>query len=135
MKTLVSVCVAIAFVLLAYNCSCNLNSNNSEDISLTGKKATLTYPGLVAIVIKINDPSIFWKFFHQHDIIDEQTKAMKMRKIGNGKFFISWIGDYDVTSSQVVDLNKKTFIEFYTSADILGNRVGQMIEGKYELDK
>ena len=61
MKTLVSVCVAIAFVLLAYNCSCNLNSNNSEDISLTGKKATLTYPGMVAKVKYINDSTIYWK--------------------------------------------------------------------------
>lgn len=135
MKTLVSVCVAIAFVLLAYNCNCNLNSNNSEDISLTGKKATLTYPGMVANVKYINDSTIYWKSIDENDSIDEQTKAMKMRKIGNGKFFISWIGDYGVTSSQVVDLNKKTFIEFYTSADILGNRVGQMIEGKFELDK
>ena len=94
-----------------------------------------TYPGMVANVKYINDSTIYWKSIDENDSIDEQTKAMKMRKIGNGKFFISWIGDYGVTSSQVVDLNKKTFIEFYTSADILGNRVGQMIEGKYELDK
>ena len=130
MKKLVLAGTVIAFVLSACHCK-----DNNKDISLTGKKATLTYPGMVANVKYINDSTIYWKSIDENDSIDEQTKAMKMRKIGNGKFFISWIGDYDVTSSQVVDLNKKTFIEFYTSADILGNRVGQMIEGKYELDK
>lgn len=90
---------------------------------------------MVANVKYLNDSTIHWKSIDENDSIDEQTKAMKMKKIDNGKFFISWIGDYGVTSSQVVDLNKKTFIEFYTSEDILGNRVGQMIEGKYELDK
>ena len=79
---------------------------------------------MVANVKYLNDSTIHWKSIDENDSIDEQTKAMKMKKIDNGKFF-----------SQVVDLNKKTFIEFYTSADILGNRVGQMIEGKYELDK
>ena len=118
MKKLVLAGTVIALVLSACHCK-----DNNKDISLTGKKATLTYPGMVANVKYLNDS------------IDEQTKAMKMKKIDNGKFFISWIGNYGVTSSQVVDLNKKTFIEFYTSEDILGNRVGQMIEGKYELDK
>lgn len=130
MKKLVLAGTVIAFVLSACHCK-----DNNKDISLTGKKATLTYPGMVANVKYLNDSTIHWKSIDENDSIDEQTKAMKMKKIDNGKFFISWIGDYGVTSSQVVDLNKKTFIEFYTSADILGNRVGQMIEGKYELDK
>ncbi len=130
MKKLVLAGTVIALVLSA--CHCN---DNNKDISLTGKKATLTYPGMVANVKYLNDSTIHWKSIDENDSIDEQTKAMKMKEIGNGKFFISWIGNYGVTSSQVVDLNKKTFIEFYTSADILGNRVGQMIEGKYELDK
>ena len=130
MKKLVLAGTVIAFVLSACHCK-----DNNKDISLTGKKATLTYPGMVANVKYLNDSTIHWKSIDENDSIDEQTKAMKMKKIDNGKFFISWIGDYGVTSSQVVDLNKKTFIEFYTSADILGNRVGQMIEGKYELGK
>lgn len=130
MKKLVLAGTVIAFVLSACHCK-----DNNKDISLTGKKATLTYPGMVANVKYLNDSTIHWKSIDENDSIDEQTKAMKMKKIDNGKFFISWIGDYGVTSSQVVDLNKKTFIEFYTSEDILGNRVGQMIEGKYELDK
>lgn len=130
MKKLVLAGTVIAFVLSACHCK-----DNNKDISLTGKKATLTYPGMVANVKYLNDSTIHWKSIDENDSIDEQTKAMKMKKIDNGKFFISWIGDYGVTSSQVVDLNKKTFIEFYTSEDILGNRVGQMIEGKYELGK
>lgn len=130
MKKLVLAGTVIAFVLSACHCK-----DNNKDISLTGKKATLTYPGMVANVKYLNDSTIHWKSIDENDSIDEQTKAMKMKKIDNGKFFISWIGDYGVTSSQVVDLNKKTFIEFYTSEDILGNRVVQMIEGKYELDK
>lgn len=130
MKKLVLAGTVIAFVLSACHCK-----DNNKDISLTGKKATLTYPGMVANVKYLNDSTIHWKSIDENDSIDEQTKAMKMKKIDNGKFFISWIGDYGVTYSQVVDLNKKTFIEFYTSADILGNRVGQMIEGKYELGK
>ena len=130
MKKLVLAGTVIAFVLSACHCK-----DNNKDISLTGKKATLTYPGMVANVKYLNDSTIHWKSIDENDSIDEQTKAMKMKKIDNGKFFISWIGDYGVTYSQVVDLNKKTFIEFYTSEDILGNRVGQMIEGKYELDK
>lgn len=130
MKKLVLAGTVIAFVLSACHCK-----DNNKDISLTGKKATLTYPGMVANVKYLNDSTIHWKSIDENDSIDEQTKAMKMKKIDNGKFFISWIGNYGVTSSQVVDLNKKTFIEFYTSEDILGNRVGQMIEGKYELDK
>ena len=130
MKKLVLAGTVIAFVLSACHCK-----DNNKDISLTGKKATLTYPGMVANVKYLNDSTIHWKSIDENDSIDEQTKAMKMKKIDNGKFFISWIGDYGVTSSQVVDLNKKTFIEFYTSEDIIGNRVGQMIEGKYELGK
>lgn len=130
MKKLVLAGTVIALVLSACHCK-----DNNKDTSLTGKKATLTYPGMVANVKYLNDSTIHWKSIDENDSIDEQTKAMKMKKIGNGKFFISWIGNYGVTSSQVVDLNKKTFIEFYTSEDILGNRVGQMIEGKYELGK
>ena len=130
MKKLVLAGTVIALVLSACHCK-----DNNKDTSLTGKKATLTYPGMVANVKYRHASTIHWQSIDENDSIDEQTKAMKMKKIGNGKFFISWIGNYGVTSSQVVDLNKKTFIEFYTSADILGNRGGQMIEGKYELDK
>ena len=119
MKKLVLAGTVIALVLSACHCK-----DNNKDISLTGKKATLTYPGMVANVKYLNDSTIHWKSIDENDSIDEQTKAMKMKKIDNGKFFISWIGDYGVTSSQ-----------FYTSEDILGNRVGQMIEGKYELGK
>ena len=63
---------------------------------------------MVANVKYINDSTIYWKSIDENDSIDEQTKAMKMRKIDNGKFFISWIGDYGVTSSQVVDLNSRS---------------------------
>ena len=106
MKKLVLAGTVIALVLSACHCK-----DNNKDISLTGKKATLTYPGMVANVKYLNDSTIHWKSIDENDSIDEQTKAMKMKKIDNGKFFISWIGDYGVTSSQVVlsSILPKTF--------------------------
>lgn len=103
----------------------------SNDFSLIGKKALLTYPELSAEVTYGNG-EVHWKTTDSKDSVAEQTNALYLKPIGKGLFFASWIEDDGTTVSQVIDTEQKSVKVFLTYPNEQGTRHAQELEGTLE---
>lgn len=112
-------------------------TSKTNDYSIVGKKATITYPELKAEVFYISDSTLHWKTTDNAGNIAEGDEKINYNLLNENQFFINWIEIDGTTISQVIDTKSKkviTYLSYTDEESTRGKRAGIPIEGTFEFN-
>lgn len=134
---LVKIVLGLVFTALIFGGGKACVRGKQKEVSIIGKRVTLTYPMMTAQVHYLSDKQLEWKTIDKEGNVATGKENISYKRLGPDKFFLNWIEEDGVTVSQVLDMKKKIITVFMSYADKehgRGGRAAEFFEGTVKVN-